>query len=285
MYLIGLMLARNEGWIIEASLKAACQWVDGLAIFLDRCTDNTLDIVRRVAKTCGKDIMVSTSDEGEHWDEMHIRQKNLEDGRSMGGTHFAIIDCDEILTANHLDSVRGWFEKLEPGQVLDVPMIAPWCSLDLYSPHTKGIITIGFRDKEGLGWAPRGEEQYHHHSRPPHGHTSRLMQEVESGGVMHLQWVSMRRVKAKHAAYVMMECVRWNYPEAELNDKYTWWCKPPHGTDLKPVPAEWWGEYDKRAINLHHVPWYEWEIKKLMREHGEDRFSKLELFGYAPVSH
>lgn len=281
MKLIALMVMRNEEWVVGASLRAALKWVDGAAILLDRCTDATVDIVREIAKETDKEILVSETDEAEHWDEMHHRQRNLEDGRGMGGTHFAIVDADEILTHNNLPYARGWFLDLLPGEVLDVPMIAPWKSLEVYSPHTRGVITLGFKDKPGMGWAPRGEEQYHHHNRPPHGHTRRHTKEAV-GGVMHLQFAAWDRFIAKHRNYLMTELLRWQYPATEINSRYSWWAQPPHGTELKPIPPEWWGDYRKDLINLNAPVWYDREIKRMLREYGPDRFRGLELLGWRP---
>ena len=280
MRLIALMVVRNESWVVGASLRAALRWCDGAAILLDRCTDATVEIVREIAKETAKEILVSETDEAEHWDEMHHRQRNLEDGRGMGGTHFAIVDADEILTHNNLADVRVWFSWLEAGEVLDVPMIAPWKSLDAYCPHTRGVITLGFMDKLGMGWAPRGEEQYHHHNRPPHGMTRRVTAECD-GGVFHLQFAAWDRFIAKHRHYLMSECLRWQYPVAELNEKYSWWSKPPHGTDLKPVPDEWWGDYGGE-IDLNAPVWYEREIQRMLREYGAERFAGLQLLGWRP---
>lgn len=279
MRIIGLMVLRNESWIIGASLRAALKWVDGVAILLDRCTDRTVDIIREIARETGADILVSETDPSEHWAEMTHRQKNLEDARTMGGTHYAIIDADEILTHNNLEHVRGWFEALKDGEVLDVPMIAPWKSLDVYSPHTRGIITLGFKDMPGMGWAPRGEEQYHHHNRPPHGMTARRTVECE-GGVFHLQWAAWERMKFKHIHYMMSETVRWSYSAQEINDKYHWFDKPPHGEDLKAVPAEWWGLYCKSLIKLNAPVWYERECRRMAKAYGESVFSQLDLFGW-----
>jgi hypothetical protein len=279
--LIALMVLRNEAWVIGASLRAALRWCDGAAILLDRCTDATVEIVREIAQATGKDIIASETDEAEHWDEMHHRQRNLEDGRNIGGTHFAIVDADEILTRNNLYDVRGWLLDLKPGEVLDVPMVANWKSLDVYSPHTRGIITLGFRDMPGMGWAPRGQEQYHHHNRPPHGLTRRVSRECE-GGVMHLQFAAWDRFIAKHRHYLMSEYLRWQYPATELNAKYAWWSQPPHGTDLKPVPAEWWGDYPKALIELNGPVWYQREIRRMLREYGAERFRGLELIGWRP---
>jgi hypothetical protein len=276
--IVALMVLRNESWVIGASLRACLKWADAAAILLDRCTDSTVDIVREIAKETDREILVSETDDAEHWDEMHHRQRNLEDARGMGGTHFAIVDADEILTHNNLGNVRGWFAGLAPGEVLDVPMIAPWKSLDVYSPHTRGVITLGFRDMPGMGWAPRGEEQYHHHNRPPHGMTARRSVECE-GGVFHLQWAAWNRMIGKHRHYMMSELVRWSYKPSELNEKYHWAMKPPHGQDLAAVPAEWWGNYAKGKINLNAPVWYDREVRRMMREYGAGTFAGLDLFG------
>lgn len=281
MKLIALMVMRNEEWVVGASLRAALKWCDGAAILFDRCTDGTVDIVRHIASETGKEVLAAETDGAEHWDEMHHRQKNLEDARSMGGTHFAIVDADEILTHNNLWDVRDWFSRLAPGEVLDVPMIAPWKSLDVYSPHTRGVITLGFRDMPGMGWAPRGEEQYHHHNRPPHGMTSRTYVTVP-GGVMHLQFAAWERFIAKHQHYLMTELLRWSYPPTELNEKYSWWSKPPHGEDLTSIPAEWWGKDGRAWINLNAQVWYKREIRRMIREYGADRFKGLQLLDWRP---
>lgn len=281
MRLIALMVMRNEEWVIGASLRAALKWCDGAAILLDRCTDRTVDIVREVARETDKEIVLSSTDDAEHWDEMHHRQRNLEDARGLQGTHYAIVDADEILTHNNLPDVRRWFNLLDPGDVLDVPMVAPWKSLDTYSPHTQGVITLGFCDKPGMGWAPRGEEKYHHHNRPPHGMTRRVGIECE-GGVMHLQFAAWDRFIQKHRHYLMTEMLRWQYPATELNAKYAWWANPPHGTNLKPVPPEWWGNYRKDEININAPVWYAREIRRMIRQYGVERFSGLQLLDWRP---
>lgn len=282
MRIIALMVLRNESWILGASLRAVTKWCDGAAIFLDRCTDATSDIVRQVSQEHPEfEMMTNSNEDGEHWDEMDHRQINLEDARRMGGTHFAIVDADEILTHNNLGKVRGWFEGLEDGQVLDVPMIAPWKSLEYFSPATRGIITLGWKDQPGMGFAPRGEEKYHHHNRPPHGLTGRVPVDCE-GGVFHLQWAHWDRLIHKHRHYMLTERLRWNYSAEEINEKYHWFDKPPHGMDLLPVRPSWWGMWQKKSINLKAPVWYEHECKRLVKQHGAERFQDLDLFGWKP---
>jgi hypothetical protein len=278
--LIGLMLARNEQWVIGCSLRAALEWCDAVVVINHASVDDTGKVILDCAFESNGRVIAHRVDDTGQWDEMYIRQKSLEIGRKAGGTHFAIIDCDEVLTANNLPWVRHWFEELKEGEVIDVPMIAPWKSLDCYSLHTRGVITLGWKDKPDMGWAPRGDEKYHYHNRPPHGLTKRSVPENIMGGVFHLQWASEQRVIWKHRHYMMCERIRWGYPVNEINEKYHWWTQPPHGSNLEVVPRSWWGGHDRSKILLNDDSWYEAECFKMVARHGVDAFAGLDLFGW-----
>lgn len=284
MKLVGLMLARNEEWVIGCSLRAALRWCDAVVVIDHASTDNTGKIILDAAFEADGRVILHKWPETEHWEEMYVRQKSLDIGRLAGGTHFAIVDCDEILTANNLPVVRKWFESLKDGEVLDVPMVAPWKCLDYYSLSTRGIITLGWKDMPRMGWAPRGEEKYHYHNRPPHFFTGRKMVPLseDQGGVFHLQWASEPRVTWKHRHYMMSERIRWGYPVNEINEKYHWWNKPPHGEYLINTPGAWWGDYDIHLIDLENAPWYESECRNLVKKHGAAAFEGLNLFGWVP---
>lgn len=284
MKLIGLMLARNEEWIVNASLDAALRWCDGVALTLDRCVDpnaHALEL-RNSAKPCA----VGYGPDSGVWDEMDLRQANLELGRKLGGTHFAIIDADEILTHNKLPVVRQEFEALKPGEVLDVPMVATWDDLDHHRVDdptwSTAWLSLGFADAPGLSWKP-AEDGYHFHQRPPKGFTGRHRVWYHGvGGVMHLQFANQRRLLAKHVLYRMVEHIRWPGRETveQLNWKYSQALEPKGR--LVDVPAEWWGSYRKTDINLHDVPYQEQEIQKMFNAHGMRAFAGLDLKGFVP---
>jgi hypothetical protein len=56
-------------------------------------------------------------------------------------------------------------------------------------------------------------------------------------------------------------------------------------TQLYPVPDAWWAPYREKGWLRHFRPeaasWQQHEIHKLIREHGIDRFSGLDLHGMA----
>lgn len=274
------MLVRNEGWILRATIDAALKWCDGLAIVDDDSSDDTAKICESFGDTSKKHIeyfrAVRT---GEHWLEMRLRQHTLDMGREMGGTHFAIIDADEILTANLVPTIRNLFDSLQPGQVLDLPMVCCWKSFDKYAIDIQSIVTLGFVDAPNLCWETRGEEKYEYHNRPPKGFTERLNPPVE-GGVFHLQFASWSRLVWKHRNYMLSEKVRWNYTDAEINSKYHWF--EDRGNVLADVPDSWWGNHNKSAINLEADSWFIEEVHRLAHKHGKEIFAGLDLFGWKP---
>jgi hypothetical protein len=86
MKLIGLMVVRNEAWVLPASLPAALQWVDELVVLMHRCTDGTADFVHQFSL---KDrVFWNTVFYHDDWDEASIRGEALNVGIRLGGTHF-----------------------------------------------------------------------------------------------------------------------------------------------------------------------------------------------------
>jgi len=104
--IIGLMLARNEQWVIGSSAKAALRWVDKLVVLDHASADGTRTKLIELAQCNPGRVHILSRDDSQ-WLEMDHRQATLVEGRRHGGTHFAIIDADEILTANQLDSIRA----------------------------------------------------------------------------------------------------------------------------------------------------------------------------------
>lgn len=278
MKIIGLMLARNEGWVIGCSARVALKWCDELVVGVHACKDATVEILQVIEKEAGKPIWYHFESDHDKWDEMHHRDRTLQLGRERGGTHFAIVDADEVLTANNLPNARMWFDALAPGQCIDVPMVPTWKSLDRYNANIHSVVTLGFKDSPKLCWKPRGDEQYHHHSRPPmFSHPQRLTVPNCEGGVFHLQFAAWERFIEKHRHYMMSERVRWGYPAREINEKYHWFEKIPFAA--RDVPSGWWEGLPRHLIQLDHHPWYRDEVARMLVAHPAGTFAGLDLFG------
>jgi hypothetical protein len=282
MQLIALMPARNEAWIIGLSLRVAMRWCDSVVVLDHASTDGTaglLDALKREFKS----RLTVLREEDPAWSEMAHRQRLLDAGRAAGGTHFALVDADEVLTGNLLPGIRGMVSELGPGGYLQVGMQAMWRSLG--AVRTDGRtwagredLVLAFADRVRIGWQSGG---YDHHHRHPHGSVPHRGLRNEHGGVMHLQWASWRRLVAKHARYKMME--RLKYPEKNVReiDRMYSQALDERGLSIRPTPVEWWAPYKELMgyVDLSVEPWQETECKRLWVEHGSEAFRGLDLFG------
>jgi glycosyltransferase involved in cell wall biosynthesis len=282
MRLIALMPVRNEAWILGLSMRAALKWCDSVIALDHASTDETPQILADVAAEHPGRVTV-LRDDSEGWSEMAHRQRLLDAGRAARGTHFAIVDADEVLTGNLLDKVRGCIETLDAGRYMSVGMFCMWRALNRF--RTDGRIwarredlALAFADGRGIGWHSGG---YDHHHRHPHGSEVHRRLRWGSGGVMHLQWASWRRLVAKHARYKMLERVKYPDKPVVTIDRMYSQALDERGLVTKTAAAEWWAPYADlmRHVDLEAVPWQEAECRRLWTAHGAETFRGLDLFG------
>jgi hypothetical protein len=276
-----MMPVRNEDWCLATSARVALEWCDALMIFNHASTDQTQDIIREITDEFPDRVFHGRNKDPE-WHEMDQRQLLLMASREIGATHLAIIDADEILTANVWQQVRGEVERMRPHQLLQLPGYNLRGNFDQY--HLTGIwgdrwFATVFMDDPRLNW---GGDRFHH--REPMGLVLHPFRPIAQGkgGVLHLWGADERRLKAKHALYKMTETLRWpNKSRAEIDKLYSLAFDPrlnlqyDQNWQYAAVPDGWWAhrEYLKPTI-----PWQEWECAQLYREHGAERFSGLNLF-------
>jgi Glycosyl transferase family 2 len=300
--LIGLMPVRNEDWILGMSARVALMWCDSLIVLNHASTDGSCTSLAEIEmEQPGRIILDSV---GGEWDEMRHRQKLLKWAREEKATHIAIIDADEILTGNLLGSIRGHIEAAG-ANMLSLPGYNLRGGLNSY--HSNGVwanrwFSTAFKDDPQASWS--GDK---FHSREPHktsawGHVQPVRQ--GDGGVMHMWGASERRLIAKHALYKVMERLRWpDKPVAEIDRMYSWAIKgedhpnkfgTPATWTYAAVPDSWWNVYAEAGLFgdllgglrfggaiRDREPWQEAEVRRLVTEHGRERFEGLDLFGVA----
>lgn len=286
------MPVRNEDWVLGLSARVALQWCDELVILMHDCVDNTAQIVADLhSEFPGR---IGDVDAVGPWDEMRHRQRLLDCARSEDATHIAMIDADEVLTANLLPTpelirIRGMVNALKPGDMLELPGYNLRGSLDRY--HSNGIwgnrwFSCAFKDTPEAHWA--GDK---FHSRNPAGVRWRNWRPIQQGegGILHLWGASERRLIAKHALYKVVERLRFAHkPVAEIDDLYSLAIKPRERWEFASTPREWWNYgatpaavYANVADSIQAEPWQEAEVRRLVQEHGKEKFQGLDLFGVA----
>lgn len=288
MKLTALMPARNEDWIIGLSLRVARLWCDEVIVLAHRCEDGTIATCDEAREEVGGIEIINESDQ--NWDEMLHRQKLLLAARERGATHIALIDADEVLTANAIPSIRERVEKLVPGACLQIPLMCmhdmgQWI-IDAPSRHGRYITnwgncitTAAFLDGPGLGWSVQKGGYQHHHREPFGAHIMILWR--SDHGVMHFQFANRRRLFAKHALYKMVERLRW--PDklvSDIDSLYNLAVRPSR-IHLRQVQDDWMQGYAEwlKYVDLDGEPWQEQECMRLWAKHGPEAFHGLNLFG------
>lgn len=284
MNLVGVMLVRNESWVLRASLKAALQWCDKLVVMDHASTDDTPDVIKSFATLYPGRVYPAIWPDGSVWDEMSARQETLTKARQVNASHVAIVDADEIITANLLPKIRRFIEPLKPAQLLDVAMVPVWGDLFHYrndaSVWCHSWISLAFADHPDLSWKP-DQGGYHHHHRMPYGAVDIIRAGSHGNeGVMHLQFANKRRLVAKHILYRMIDHLRWPGRESSeaLNAKYDR-ALDESSIRLSACPSSWWNGHDVESVKLDGVPWQESEVARLIDTHGRKRFNGLDLKG------
>lgn len=286
MRLIGMMPVRNEDWVLDLSVRAALMWCDALVILNHASTDLTAAIILKLLTEFG-DRIYAVHVTGE-WDEMEHRQRMLLYARGLGATHMAIVDADEVITGNLLDSIRVHVESMAPGFMLQLPGYNLRGALDRF--HANGIwgqrwFSTAFRDDPRLSWS--GD---HFHQRDPGGKVMRPSRPImqDQGGIMHLWGASERRLRAKHALYKMTETLRWpEKPKREIDQLYSQAFYPSVNRQFDQdwvygwAPENWWRPYKELlpSVHLQADPWQEEKCRQLHAEYGAHRFAGLDLFG------
>lgn len=282
MKIVGLMPARNEAWVIGFSARVALRWVDELVILCHACTDATATIAVELAKQFYPHVTV-VGDDSPVWEEMRHRQALLELGRARGGTHFALIDADEVLTQNLASRIRGLVERIPPQETLYVPMFCPRNGIQFMNATGRWgttMLTLAFKDSPDLYWDSATRGGYDFHQRHPMGRPFfpySPLSRVE-GGVVHLQFASERRLRAKQALYKMIEVQRWPHKDrSDINAAYN---LAVYGDSpaLTEVPSGWLDYPEASYLDLEAAPWQEAEVDRLWSENPE-RYKGLDLFG------
>lgn len=296
--IVAICPVRSEDWILGMSLRALLLWVDHVVVLLHACTDGSQAIVYEVEKEYPSKITILIRNESV-WEEMDHRQALLEEARRQGATHVVTVDADEILTANLLPTIKQFVLDTPPGMVLQIPWIQLRGSINTFHSHgmwAQQDVSIAFKDESRCHWAAR--DGYHFHQRAPMGRDEVPYKPLGPaflgpgrGGLLHLQMVVDRRLRAKQAWYLCCnEVLRWlgrKTPE-ELNAQYG----PsvyggPKGEDvtLAQTPASWWVGYENLLPHLNlspdAEPWQERAVRDIVKEHGREKFVGLDLFGVA----
>lgn len=279
--IVGLVPARNESASIEFCLRALARYTDAI-VYLDDCSeDDSVKIVESLAAQCRVESIIRKPTW--HRDEPGDRNRMLQAGREIGGSHFVVIDADEAFTANceEGDFLRQKILALRPGDQLAALWIQLWRSSRQYrcddSVWTNNRKRVAFGDEPGASY----ESDFIHTSKVPKNLSGRRSAlEGDERGLLHFQFVNWRNMLVKQAWYRCLERIRNpDKPAAKINERYRA-SKDETGLRLKAAPAAWLAGYPFFDETMFAAPdrWREAQIREWFERYGRDCFADLDIW-------
>jgi len=275
--IVALLPVKNEALVIEQCLRGLALYTDAIILLDDASEDNTLEIVESLAQECKIEKIIKN--EKWHRNETSDRGKLFKAGREIGGTHFIILDADEMFTADCLknDFLRKKILALKPGDTITLPWIPLW--RDIYTYRTdKGITLRGFICCDD-GTCCYQTKKFIHTSRFPKNLKKGKDTIISTHGVLHFQAVNIKNMGIRKAWYMCLEKIRCPHMSLEARNKKYDPMTNEEGLKLVACPKQWYEGYDffdgsafKKIDTYRRSQIYRW-----FDEHGFEKFSDLDL--------
>ncbi len=203
----------------------------------------------------------------------------LNAGRSLGGTHFLILDADECLSSNYLDTAKNDILNLPPGKALALPWVNLWKSFDQIcgqgTPWAPMLKDFAFADKPDISY-PEG---LIHFSRTPISHTEgSWVNSTADGVVIHTQFAQWRRTELKQAWYRCLELVFTQQKARHINFTYEI-TKEKMVDSVVTIKKDWIeGIIFPSDLEEFELDWHAKEVFSWFEEKGPLFFERLDIW-------
>ncbi len=312
--IVGLIQVRNEEQFVEQCLRALAVYTDAIVVVDDASDDRTRHKLRSLARELHIEQLICNKDcSWQVRDERFNRQRLLDAGREVGGTHFIFMDADEMWSAQC--ARNGWLRKqilaMKKGQLMKVPEVNLWGSLDyyrddeFYSPVTTNWAEKAFvlcddgvcNYKDNQSWCNSGI--IHVSVDPVNRKTAdgvdRFVYPRRLGkAIIHFKCVNLDSLATKRIWYMCLEFIRMNeksdpskYKEnaEKLNDFYKTkefaGMSPSDLAKMKLTPApEKWFKYPffDGSIYKKYNTKKQKEVVAWLKKFGPNYFADLDIW-------
>lgn len=275
--IVGLVPVRNEALLIEQCLRGLSKYTDAIIVLDDASEDTTVEIIRSIAQECNVVKLIVKN----KWMRTESADRNtlLEAGRAIGGTHFIVLDADELFTATCMqnNTLRDAILALKPGQTLFMHWIRLWKDIYTFKASNIELKKFIFCDNGTASYPPR----YIHSYRTPEGLEGESIDfgRYDTHGVLHFQAVNWRNMRIRQAWYQCLE--RINKPLADpTRIAYLYDTTIDEADMLLARSPKHWFEYDFFDADAYYKEdtWREAMIAQWMQHYGKDYFKDLSIW-------
>lgn len=299
------MAIRNESEILEQSVLALAQYTDALVVLDDASTDNSQQVLLKLKDACRIEKIIKK----EEWvrDERADKNALLKAGREIGGTHFIMLDADEMFSA--LCAQNQWLRKkilaLKRGQALTFPMMNVWNGVKAYRDDEL-CNPRQWRWRIGAAWCDDGICDYNtnpaggvsgklHVYRIPRNRTGdvKVIPIVDLNyGLIHFKHANLENIDIKKVWYMCLEFIGANKKApAEYRSnahrvnqfyqaEFALWSTR-HVYTLKKVPKAWLAyDFFDESCFLKKLDTKQQDILAWFKEYGVDYFAPLAIWHF-----
>jgi len=276
-----LLIFKNESLFLKNYMNNIKGFADFVVGYDDNSNDDSKDLFK---KHGGILIDTLSSSNFANGGQDLMRNLVLEKGRSLGGSHFCVLDADERLFANSKTELKSKLNSLLPGQKLALDWINLWGDFETFctngwpwAPRKKAFF---FRENNNMAYPikKKHKDSYHLDRLPNFRNAPKWVTlDQPNFAILHLQHVNFEYAEIKKIWYQFIEMKKTPFASAHINRKYDDSRKKL--ATFKKVPPEWNAmlTLEKNSFNIK-TDWRYLEILTMIEEYSTKYFEKLNVW-------
>ena len=269
--IIALLPFKNEAHNLFAYMKNILKLADLVIGYDDNSSDNSLKIFKDLG---GLPISFALEDNFARGGQYKIRNELLNKGRELGGTHFIVLDADEVFNENFTDIGRNFIRQLDSGEVLQLLWVSCYPDMDHYvsgkSPWAPKYHDFIFCDSKQSYYPKSGL----HFGRIPALSEKRVKVDPKIGAVLHKQFIFKEDFELKQCLYRMHEFLEGKSSTFAINHTYS--ITRQGFKDISELPQMW--RSNEGFFSSSISTWRRDEVRSMLNTHGVRKFQNLDIW-------
>ena len=275
--IIALLAGRNEDAILEQCIKGLALVADSIIYLDDASTDSSMNLMQKLQQEYPIEKIITKA----VWHRTEAADKSLllAEGRKLGGTHFIILDADELVSSNCIRNnyLREQIFALRPGDCLRLYWISLWKGIEQYNATKSFLKEFIFCDDGRCGY----DNSFLHTPRVPANLRGRKIElKAPTYGILHFQFVHWENFLIKQAWYQCLEKIRTPHKPVHTIINPYMQTKNEKNQELAPSPSEWFSHFNFFDASHYYIPekWRRLQVNEWFEKHGKQYFNGLDIW-------